>query len=54
MVADGDGACLFVYADAHGQVAQFALELTRFSQCLHLLSGIHSVGNHLAEEDLMV
>ena len=42
-VADGYGAGLLVYRYAHGQVAQLALEVAVFGQCLHLLRGVYGV-----------
>ncbi len=54
MVADGDGLSILVKRHTHGQVTEFALEITFFSKSLYLLGGINSVGYHLAEENLVI
>ena len=53
-VADGQRAFLGVEAYAHGEVAQFALEVAAFGKRLQLLCSVDGVRHHLAEENLMV
>ena len=53
-VAEGQRAFLRVYLHVDGQVAQLALEVALGGQRLQLLGGVHGVGYHLTEKNLMV
>ena len=54
VVADGQGSGLLVEGDAHGGVANLALEVALGSQSLEFLCGVYGVGYHLAQEDVVV
>ena len=53
-VADSEGTSLLVERNANGSVTYLTLEVALGSKSLQLLCSIHSVGNHLTEEDVMI
>ena len=53
-VAHGERAGLLVDDDLDLELAQLALVLTLAGERLQLLGGIHSVGHHLADENVAV
>ena len=54
MIADGEGLLILINTYTHAHVAEFAFERAGGGESLEFLRGIHSVADHLTQEDLVI
>ena len=54
MITDGERPLVLIEEDLHFQIRHVAFEIALLGKRLQLLCGIHSIGDHLAQENLMV